>query len=130
VNKDGTPGTLASGQAIHALVRLHTDGTYSVLKIEIRDASGFGDQITFVGFFLYYDRYSGSLLINPGHHHRLLFATDSNTQIDGISSLDMADSWSIIKVTAQVQPDGSYLATQVQIMGAYGQNSSYHSIKP
>ncbi len=128
VNSDGTPGTLASGQAIHALVQLHTDGTYSVLKIEIQAAPGTGNQMTFVGFFLYYDSASGNLIINPGHHHRLLFATDSNTQVDGASSLDNIDSWSIVKITAQVQPDGSYLATLVQIAGSDNQNSNYHTM--
>jgi hypothetical protein len=28
------------------------------------------------------------------------------------------------------QPDGSYLATQVQVMGNYGSDSLYHSMKP
>ena len=115
VNSDGTTGTLASGQAVHALVQLHTDGTYTVVKIEIQDAASTGNQMTFVGFFLYYDNASGNLIINPGHHHRMWFATNSTTQVDGASSLDSIDSWSIINVTAQVQADGSYLATLVQV---------------
>ncbi|MBV9257709.1 MAG: hypothetical protein JO215_06795 [Ktedonobacteraceae bacterium] len=128
VNSDGTPGTLASGQAIHALVQLHTDGSYAVLKIEIQAPASTGNQMTFVGFFLYYDANSGNLIINPGHHHRLLFATDSNTQVDGASSLDAIDSWSIVNVTAQVQPDGSYLATLVQVAGSDNQGGYYSSM--
>ena len=115
VNSDGTQGTLASGQAIHALVQLLTDGTYTVLKIEIQDPASAGNQMTFVGFFLYYDNASGNLIINPGYHHRLRFNTNSSTQIDGASSLDSINSWSIVNVTAQVQADGSYLATLVQV---------------
>jgi hypothetical protein len=130
VNSDGTAGTLASGQAIHTQVLLHTDGTYSVLKIEIQDASTSGDQMTFVGYILYYDSISGNLVINFGNNHRLMFDTNSNTQVNGASSLGVINSWSLINITVLVQPDGSYLATQVQVMGNYGSNSLYRSMKP
>lgn len=129
VNSDGTTGTLASGEAIQALVQLHTDGTYSVLKIEIQATAGSGNQMTFVGFFLYYDNNSGNLIINPGYHHRLWFATNSTTQIDGASSLESITSWSIVNVTAQVQADGSYLATLVQVANNNNQNSNYRTMK-
>lgn len=129
VNSDGTAGTLANGEAIQALVQLHTDGTYSVLKIEIQAAASDGNQMTFVGLFLNYDSNSGNLIINPGDHHQLLFATDNNTEVEGASSLDNINTLSIVNVTAQVQPDGSYLATLVQVANSDNQNSNYRTMK-
>lgn len=120
VNTDGTAGVLASGQAIHAAVQLHVDGSYAVLKIEIQDSVSISDKMTFAGLFLFYDDTTGTLTISPAVDRRLSFATNNDTEVDGAASLDGIPSWFFVKVTVQVQSDGSYLATKVQVPNNFG----------
>lgn len=126
-NSNGSPASLARGEAINALVQLHANGNYSVLKIVIEDGSSGGDEITFVGFFNSYDATSGQLTINVDHDQTLSFATDANTSLEGASSFDAIDGGSFIKVRVQVQSDGSYLALRVKVPdNGWGNGDSHH----
>jgi hypothetical protein len=126
VNSDATPGKLASGQAVRALLQLHADNSYTVLKIEILDGTGAGNQMTFAGLLLYYDDFNQKFTISIGIHQQGLFFVNSATTVVGASSMASIEDWSLLKVTAGVQADGSYLATVVEVIGGFGFDLRYH----
>jgi len=113
---DGASATLADGQQIHATVQLNSDGkTYTVLTIEIQDNASSGDEMTFGGTLLSYDATSGQLKISTSESQTLSFATNAQTEVKGVPSLDAIPIGTILKIDAQVQTDGSYLATRVEV---------------
>ncbi len=115
---DGTPGSLgslAAGEAIHAYLQVQPDGSYVALKIKIEECSDTGSEVEFAGFFLSYDSTSGQLIITTEAQSQLSFTTSSSTTVEGAGALTDITVGIPVKVTAQVQTDGSYLATQVQV---------------
>jgi hypothetical protein len=122
VNSDGSSASLTRGEAITALVQIHADGTYNVLRVVVEDGSSSGDEITFVGFFNSYDDASGLLTITIGQGQLLSFATDGDTSLEGAPSFDAINVGSLIKLKAQVQSDGSYLALEVKVPDNGGSN--------
>lgn len=128
VNSSGATASLARGQEIRALVQLHANGSYSVFKIVILDGSGPVPNVTYIGFFDNYDDASQQLTIDIGNQGTLTFTVDDNTRIRGVYSLDDIIPGSYMKIEAQVQPDGSYLAVMVRVPdNGWGDSGKHHS---
>ena len=112
---DGASSTLASGQQIHALVQLNADGSYTALRIEIQDDASSGEEMTFSGSLQSYDATSGQLTISTDERQTLTFATNAQTEVEGVSSLAALPVGTLLRIEAQVQQDGSYLALKVEV---------------
>ena len=126
---DGASATLASGQQIHVTVQLNSDGSYTVLTIEIQNNASSGDEMTFGGSLQSYDATSGQLIISTNESQTLSFATDAQTEINGAPSLDAIPVGTILKIDAQVQPDGSYMATKVEVPDSQENDNSVRNVK-
>ena len=121
ITDNGAPPTLASGQAIHAIVQHTTGNSYTALEIKIEDNSGHqGDEMTFSGLLQGYDATSGQLTINTDGSQTLSFVTTTGTVVVGATSLDAIASGTALQIEAQVQQDGSYLAIKVEVQDNQG----------
>ncbi|GAC1350537.1 MAG: hypothetical protein NVSMB27_33960 [Ktedonobacteraceae bacterium] len=131
INADaGASAMLAVGQQIHATVQLNSDGkTYTALTIEIQDNASSGDEMTFGGSLLSFDATSGLLTISTSDSQTLSFATNAQTEINGALSLDTIPVGTILKIDAQVQPDGSYIATTVEVPDSQESDNSVRNVK-
>lgn len=121
ITDNGAPPTLASGQAIHAIVQHTTEKSYTALEIKIEDNSGHqGDEMTFSGSLRGYDATSGQLTISTDGSQTLSFLTTTETVVVGAVSLDTIASGTALQIEAKVQQDGSYLAMKVEVQDEQG----------
>ncbi len=123
---DGASSTLTSGQEIKVSVQHNADGSFTALEIEIQQNAETGVEITFDGAFQSYDTTSGQLVISTSAGQKLSFATNAQTKIEGTNSLNALPVGTLIKVKAQLQQDGSYVATKVGVPDTQGNNLSQH----
>ncbi len=111
--------SLQQGQTIQVEAQSNTDGTYTALTIEIQGSDSQSTTITFVGTFQSYDVTSGQLTLTLTlTSSTVAVTTTTQTQVNGVASLNAIAPGSYIKVKAQLQPDGSYLAFTVEVKGS------------
>jgi len=126
ITENGASPTLASGQAIHAIVQHTTENSYTAISIKIEDNSGHqGDNMTFSGSLQAYDAASGQLTISTGESQTLSFVTTTGTIVVGAASLDAIVSGTSPQIEAQVQQDGSYLASKVEVQDNQGDDMAF-----
>lgn len=116
---DGASASLQQRQAIKVEAQVNPDGTYTALTIEIQDMASQGDPMTFVGSLQSYDASSGQLTLTLEASTVIVTTTDQ-TQVEGAASLSTIPAGSLLKVKAQIQQDGSYLALTVEMKDHHG----------
>jgi len=121
--ENNSSAVLQQGQAVKVKAQVNADGTYTALMIEIQDTASQGDPMTFVGPFQSYDASSNQLTLTLESSTRTL-TTTAQTRVEGATSLNTIPVGSLLKVTTQIQPDGSYLALTVEVKTHHDGNES------